>query len=93
MDAPLLCKFCKQPIFETELTPGYMGAIWMRGRWLHVRQGAWACVPALIDPSSEKPRCHICGAENAKLHHAVCSAVGAPPAHAMPMEYPQKKPL
>jgi hypothetical protein len=93
MDAQLLCKFCKQPIFETEQTSGYMGRpIWMRGRWLHVREEAWACVPTLIDPSCEKPRCHICGTEDEE-HAAICSAAGAPPAHAMPVDYPQTKPF
>lgn len=82
----LVCKFCEQPIYETELEETYPG-IWihMRGKHLHIKDDAWACEKKLINkdnPNYEIPKCHICKTETNK-HGMFCSACGYPPFHAM----------
>lgn len=76
-----LCRYCHQPIYETEQTPGYQGLLHFRGKYLHIKGDAWACDPTLIDPTVPAPRCHICKTAS-DVHKGFCSAGGFPPYHA-----------
>ena len=86
----LKCKFCEQPIYITEQTAGAYGRlIHMRGKYRHVKDDAWACVEAQINPNNphyELPKCLICGMTRTvdKKHSQYCSASGPPPYHALP---------
>lgn len=82
----LVCKFCEQPIYETEQTLGYTGGpmVYMRGKYRHIEGDAWGCEISKINPSNpnyETPKCHICGTKD-DTHGLVCSASGFPPYYA-----------
>lgn len=81
----MLCKYCEQPIYETELTSGYLGRlVYMRGKYLHMGD-TWACDINKINIKGahyEKPKCHICKTET-NVHDSFCSAAGFPCHHAI----------
>jgi len=79
----LVCKYCEQPIYETEQTQGFPGGsmVYMRSKYRHIKDDAWACevfkINILDNPNYEAPKCHICGTEDA-THGLMCSASGFP---------------
>lgn len=88
----MICKFCQQPIYETETRiftswPHPERRItWDRGKWRHIKDDAWACVPEEINtvhPLYEHPHCHVCKV-TMPPHESICSAAGPPWHHAMP---------
>ena len=86
----LVCKFCEQPIYETEQTIRFPGGplVHWRGKWRHIEGDTWGCEKAKVNPNNpnyEKPKCHICGAED-NQHGPYCSAAGFPPYCAMLLE-------
>lgn len=78
------CKYCEQPIYETEKTPGYLGrSIYRHSKYLHI-DDTWACDTNKINIKGihyEKPKCHICKTED-NVHASICSAWGVPNHHA-----------
>ncbi len=85
------CRYCHQPIYETEQTAGAYGRmVYMRGKYLHIEGDAWGCEPQRIDPAVPRPLCHICKVETPPPH-GICSAQGMPRYSAKPDAAPDTK--
>lgn len=86
----MICKYCEQPIYETEQSQGFPGGplIYMRGKYRHIENDTWGCEEGSINPNNpnyEKPKC-TCGAESSADHDIWCSAMGTPPHYASVVE-------
>ena len=82
----MICKYCEQPIYETEQTEVYGGKVYMRGKYRHIENDAWDCKQVnKNNPYYENPRCSICKTETNK-HSPICSVCGIPKAHAWPIK-------